>query len=139
MTIKEAKQHLRAFMRAHYTDERLAALLAHARDGKLVFGSCCCFIGSATADHALKGAEHYCWREPHLALARTLCGAYHAEQAYKYIARGDIRRRRIIIPMIRAEMKRRERERQARCQLCDEPRLVADWPYCEAHDHVLGD
>jgi len=30
-------------------------------------------------------------------------------------------------------------ERQASCQLCDEPRLVADWPYCEAHDHVLGD
>ena len=39
MNIKKAKTHLRSFMREHYTDERLAWLLAHARAGKLAWCS----------------------------------------------------------------------------------------------------
>lgn len=54
MILKEAKGHIRAFMRNHYTDERLAMLLAHARDGKLAYVTCCCFVGIPTADHALR-------------------------------------------------------------------------------------
>ncbi|MCI0526562.1 MAG: hypothetical protein L0Y56_03795, partial [Nitrospira sp.] len=53
--IKHLKAPLRAYMQQHYSDEKLAALLAHARDGKLAYHSCCCFIGIATADHALRG------------------------------------------------------------------------------------
>jgi hypothetical protein len=43
--LRQWKQALRAFMQQHYTDERLAMLLAHAESGKLSFTSCCCFIG----------------------------------------------------------------------------------------------
>lgn len=39
----------------NYTTERLTAYLAHAQDGRVFYSSCCCFIGGATADHALQG------------------------------------------------------------------------------------
>lgn len=107
-SIKELKKPIRAFMQAHYTDERLSQLLAHAQEGKLNFFSCCCFIGVATADHALQmnlssggdNGEHY-WR------AKRLPGAREAEGGFRQFARADGLRRRILIPMIRTEMKRR--------------------------------
>lgn len=46
------KKPIREFMQKHYTDERLAQLLAHAQDGKLSYWSCCCFIGIPTAVHS---------------------------------------------------------------------------------------
>jgi hypothetical protein len=47
------------FLQTAYTDENLAALLAHAQDGKLSFSSCCCVAGIPSAGHALKGAGEY--------------------------------------------------------------------------------
>lgn len=125
---QERKQHIRAFMQAHYTDERLAQLLAHAQDGKLAFHSCCCFIGVATADHALRGYRFKDFRERadgllgiderHYILAESLPGAQEAEHAFDGLSdwhgsEYDAARRRILIPMIRAEQRRRERARTA--------------------------
>lgn len=125
---QERKKHIRAFF-VHYTDERLAALLAHAQDGKLSYLSCCCFIGVATADHALYGErsseflEHLngfelISPEPHYDRAQELPGASAAEEAFAALvqnlacatqAQADTITRRILIPMIRAEMRRRDR------------------------------
>lgn len=111
--LRQAKHDIRAFF-IHYTDERLVALLAHARDGKLHYVSCCCFIGIATADHALRErncvgdeAGHY-WR------AQDLPGAFEAERAFYLLGKKNFSlldnalRTRLIIPLIRAEMRRRE-------------------------------
>lgn len=120
-TIRELKKPIRAFMQAQYTDERLAQLLCHARDGKLSYASCCCFIGVSTADHALQS-----WQEdpdvaqPHIRVARSLPLAHVAEVAFRDLVKtwwiegdSDLCRQRILIPMIRAEMKRREKLRAA--------------------------
>lgn len=115
---QERKRHIRAFMQAHYSDERLAQLLAHAQDGKLAYASCCCFAGAATADHALKGKQEE-YTQPHYWRAMMqLAGAAAAGVAYAELC-GVVRytnpdsadevRRRILIPMIRAEIRRRER------------------------------
>jgi hypothetical protein len=100
-------------MRAHYTDERLVELLAHAQSGKLSFSSCCCFIGIPTADHALRGYDdHY---GAHYHFSEVLSGAAEAERAFHLLSHDrvndidrDAKRRRKIIPMIRAEIKRRD-------------------------------
>jgi hypothetical protein len=124
MTHKEAKSYIRAFMQAHYTDERLSWLLAHARSGKLAYNSCCCFIGIPTSPHALvgerKGAD---WSNllrrmveenpdqvNHHQGSRQWLGGRQAELAYCSLVKdGDERGRRILIPMILAEMRRRDR------------------------------
>lgn len=48
-------ENIKLFLQQYYTDEQLAALLAHCQDGKFSFHSCCCLIGIPTADHALVG------------------------------------------------------------------------------------
>ena len=120
---QERKKYIRAFMQNHYTDERLAMLLAHARDGKLEFQSCCCFIGVVTSPHRLRG-EMPCFgssgiiKERHYFDAQALDGGEEAEEAFRKldgcqgeeVGDGAIRRR-ILIPMIRAEMRRREKLR----------------------------
>lgn len=117
MEFKEAKSHIRSFMQAHYSDERLAEVLAFCQDGKFGYVSCCCFIGAANAQHALR--ENYTPMEDgsdsHLDQARMLDGGMLAEAAFFHLADEAIgidyhaTRRRILIPMIRAEMRRRER------------------------------
>lgn len=109
--IKDLKKSIRAFMQAHYTDERLTQLLAHAQDGKLSFMSCCCFIGIVSAPDAAfesgrpaRGTLHV----GHTMIARRLDGAIGAEWAFARLGNIDAVRRRVLIPMIRAEMKRRE-------------------------------
>lgn len=113
------KQAIRAFMQANYSDERLAMLLAHAQEGKLAFDSCCCFIGIPSAPHALASNGERAQPEPthHRVYGNLLRGAREAEKAFNYLGVGkswsyslmDAKRRRILIPMIRAEMRRRER------------------------------
>ncbi len=123
MTLREQKQAIRAFLRTPvWTEEKLWALLAHAQD-KLSMWSCCCLIGVATADHALKCQNHkvgeHWWhyhqayelplaKEAELAFLqlggnRGLCGP----QGDPYYA--DALRRRQIRPIIRAELRRRSR------------------------------
>jgi len=104
---QERKQVIRKFMREFYTDERLAQLLAHAQDGKLTYCSCCCLIGLRTAQHALEGAnENWIAYAEHESPHNALSG--DASEAYCNLGIGnDPKRRRILIPMIRAEFKRR--------------------------------
>lgn len=118
---KTYKQYIRDYMQAHYTDQRLAWLLAHARDGKLSFHSCCCFVGIPTADHALQGETSMASSVGlHYFKAKAAGGmqAGMAESGFAMIGRRtlltheyyqveDARRRRVIIPMVRAEMRRR--------------------------------
>lgn len=125
MTHRRKKEAIRNFMQAHYSDQQLASLLAHARDGKLSFDSCCCFIGQPTADHALR-SDFRLWGDgsgsPHYRVAKDLPGAHSAELAYLWLcgentefvddAADDAKRRRILIPMVLAEMRRRAAVRQ---------------------------
>ena len=76
----DLKEAIRAFF-PHYTTERLTAFLAHAQDGKVFYSSCCCFIGGATADHALRSRcdmNDY----SHYQAAKNLPGADRAEAAF---------------------------------------------------------
>lgn len=110
-------------MRLHYSDQQLAALLAHARDGKLAYQSCCCFISIPTADHALRSELNFgkVIGTGHYQIAMELSGANSAEAAFLYLGEhvvihddwksDDKVRRRILIPMVLAEMRRRERSR----------------------------
>lgn len=136
---QERKQTIRAFMRANYTDERLAWLLAYAREGKLAYYSCCCFIGIPTSDHSLKGVSDYTTIDHYMTSSLHLVGAGPANAAYANLGNGrydgifpashdrldsgiaDARRIRILIPIIRAEQRRRETDqrltiREALCE-----------------------
>lgn len=113
-------KNIRKFLQVNYSDEKLAALLAHAQDGRLSFSSCCCLIGVATADHALRGHWHQqqgmqACDQPHYKKAINLDFAFLAESEFKHMTDGDIydpasdeQRRQRIIPIILEEMKRRE-------------------------------
>jgi hypothetical protein len=117
----ELKKGIRAFF-PNYTTEGLTAYLAHAQDGKVFYSSCCCFVGGATADHALQGrCDTNDYR--HYQAAKNLPGADRAEAAffdlgrphYKYPIgtdglKADAQRRRVLIPMIKAELRRRARQ-----------------------------
>lgn len=99
-------QAIEQFLQTAYTDEKLAALLAHCEDGKLAWASCCCFVGIPTATHALRtdlvngAAGHY-------SLATTIVGAHEAEVEFFGLG-DDSERRAKLLPIIRAEMKRRD-------------------------------
>ena len=69
-----------------YTDEKLAALLAPAEDGKLSYVSCCCLIGVPTAGHALRGVVPHVAGEPHLVRAQLHPCASEVERAYRDLA-----------------------------------------------------
>lgn len=120
MTHKSCKAAIRYFLQCNYSDERLAMLLAHAQSGRLAYNSCCCFVGVATANHgalASKGTPEYGMDLGHLSDALALPGGVNAELAYRYFGGFDssdeVRRRRLI-PMIRAEIWRRDRMAQQR-------------------------
>lgn len=100
------------FMRQHYTDEKLVALLAHAEDGKLSFLSCCCFAGVPSAVHALAGAnDNYLDMEGHNAAMEEALPWFQMSDTYEALGPDDSQRRGRLVPLIRAEIERRERER----------------------------
>lgn len=121
--LRENKQICRAFLQEHYTDERLAMLLAHAEDGKLSYFSCCCFIGTATSDHALRGhsvlieiaaalprgAPDFVFPKHYFA-AKNLRGAEDAEEAFFDLGDDAAERRAEILGIIRKEIRRRDRQ-----------------------------
>lgn len=115
MKFKEAKVYIRQFMREHYSDERLSWLLAHAQSGRLSYNSCCCFIGIPNAPSAalatgIGGESH---SSQHYNDVHGRPGYWEAERGFIHLGSGDRAKRRILIPMIRAEMKRREKLRVA--------------------------
>lgn len=112
-------KYIERFMQANYSDERLAALLAHAQDGKLSYYSCCCFVGAVNANHALRpymSRPDFCVLSgQHLEEARQLPFGPLAEDEFRTLGGiftrtpfGDMARRKRIIKLIRKEMKRRE-------------------------------
>jgi hypothetical protein len=145
--LKRQKSSIRAFLR-QMGDEELAILLAHAQSGRLAFNSCCCLIGLATikdADHAPLGRTTFPVTNPdgrvvqetqlsgHYWLARDLEGALAAETAFRDLVpdpksaalaeENDTLRRRILIPLVRGEIRRRDAEK---------PRLAEEASYEKA-------
>lgn len=106
-----------SFLQTAYTDERLAALLAHAQDGKLSYWSCCCFIGIPTAVHALRGhmGSVTASMMPHYEEACEMPNAEEAEGAFLEIGGAD--NPSLIIPFVIAEMERRASLAEARNKL----------------------
>jgi len=112
---------IRVFLRTAFTDERLTWLLAHVRNGKLAYQSCCCLVGLTTADHSLQGRipAAQIARASHYAMAKMFLGAREAEWAFFRLGiirrprpfSGDEARRRRLLPMITAELRRRARLR----------------------------
>jgi len=107
------EQILTDYMRRHYSDEALAHLLAHAEDGRLAFHSCTCFIGvppAVAASSALHG-ECVMWGCRALFASearRDIPEADAAEDAFFDLGQYDHDRRNNLIPLIKAEMARRE-------------------------------
>lgn len=135
MISKLGKASLRLFLR-NFPDDRLAALLAHAQSGKLVFTSCCCFIGSLTADHALCGATslRVIANSDHYLAAKAAPFASEAESVYLNFSPpcmlvpgeiADAERRRRVIPFIRAEIWRRDKRRAKMAAEAEFEELVA--------------
>ncbi|MGH9378213.1 MAG: hypothetical protein ACRD1I_05380 [Terriglobia bacterium] len=129
MRLKNGKRAIRQYLRTAYSDERLVWLLAHARAGKLMYRSCCCFVGVATADHSLQvKADVNLPLAAHYHLARRFVGAREAEQAFwesgyrgesRSVESSDDIRRRRLIPMILSEMRQRARARATGGQLME--------------------
>ncbi len=104
------------YLQTAYTDEGLSALKAHTEDGKLSYLSCCCFIGAATANHALQ--EKLTTMEAGQALALDgshLSKARHqniygkrAEKEFYLLAVTDEERRAKLLPLVEDEIKRRD-------------------------------
>lgn len=111
---RNRKQEIRSFfMREKYSDANLVRLLTHAREGKLQDASCCCFIGITTApEHIHEGTLADMPRDHigHYSAAALNVGGMIADGAYATISGVDEVRRRILIPMILAEIKRRSKE-----------------------------
>lgn len=117
-------QNIQKFLRppdrgGAYTDEKLAALLAHAEDGKLAYDSCCCFIGVPNALHALRtcrDVDHTNSVSEHapIRLGVNMTPQMRvAEREFCRLGNTDALRRERLIPLIHAEMALREQEREA--------------------------
>ena len=108
------------FLAEAYSDERLAALLAHAQDGKLSFCSCCCFIGITNAPHALRGYMREFAKGQILPRESTHHQevrygselADSAETEFALLGESDEERRALIIPLAESEILRREQNRE---------------------------
>ena len=101
MSTKAIKLYLQ-----RYLDAPLVALLEHAKDGNLSFHSCCCLVGALNADHALKPMG--IWSDHYNQLGRSDELKLAAEIEFKDLGDSDAERRQCIIPLIHAEIERRE-------------------------------
>src|SRR5688572_8069285 len=95
------------YMRKCYSDEKLAALLAHTEDGKLVYVSCCCFAGFPDARHAYQAD----------ALSAGSHGPFYFQidpsrdvvsLAFHDLGANNETRREALLPLIKLEIARRE-------------------------------
>lgn len=102
-----------------YSDEKLAALLAHAEDGKLSYWSCCCLEGIPAAAHALYVRDGFCGQ--HSVGNSDISGDFQnlgrkrddGTITLDEVEADELRRKRLI-PLIHAEMALREKERQTK-------------------------
>lgn len=120
-TLKEDKAIVREYLGRVYTDSDLAKALDHARSGKMSFVSCCCLIGIPTADHELQGMNIANDHHHYIKVAFSKY-AKAAEEAFfctgfvhgrgvcapsESIAGSEPLRRARIIPILKAEIRRR--------------------------------
>jgi hypothetical protein len=110
-------ENIQNYLRTAYSYEDLVAQLAHAEDGELSYASCSCLIAAPTGHHALLRVGEYCeQRLEHLAAARALPYALAAEEEFNNLGNPgdgltpwtDELRRQRVIPLIRAEILRRD-------------------------------
>jgi len=128
--LRNSKQLVRAWVRANFSDQRLASVFAFNADGKMSFRNPCgCLMGVTWSDrlHAGQGCdrEHY-WiaRKQDLVQTRFLAALFpssrigRTEKAYMVLGFSatssncfgdDNLRRRRFSALLRAEMRRRER------------------------------
>lgn len=117
--MKSNEQILTEYMRQNYSDQKLAELLAFAEDGKLSYSSCCCFVGVPTANHSLMSMADAASASDcdHYQSAIAIPEAPVAERAFRTLAvdsadgsseERDAERRARLIPLIYAEIKRRD-------------------------------
>ncbi len=110
--LKLAKQTIRAFIRMHWSDQKLCEVYAFNRDGKMWYSSGChCLLG-VTSSEQLHGAANCPYTmgqqaRHHYYAAKELPLALVAEQAYLSIGANDHTRRRLLSAILRAEMRRR--------------------------------
>jgi len=115
ITFKQSKQIVRNYLRMAYSDNALTEFLDYTRAGKLRFFSCCCLAGFPLRPAGLKPLEldeamnfhrsgsHYLGSRMDDALIAR------ASDAFNRLGCNDIERRRHIIPIIKAELRRRMR------------------------------
>ena len=101
-TLKQSKKGMRQFMRANYKDEHLISAIDRCRAGSLQFNDCDCFIGHVCVE---RGVTAQYW----LQRARLLPYAVEGENGYQRLADNDGKRQRRLLPMLRAEIRRRAR------------------------------
>ncbi len=115
--LKQSKQAIRAFIRAHWSDEKLCAVFAFNLDGKMSYSdSCGCIRGVTLADTLHTEHELHIYHRPgtpreqlmHYSEAGNLPGAWAAEFAYGRLGPYELAQRRLSA-ILRAEMRRRER------------------------------
>lgn len=100
------------YLREAYSNEKLLALLEHTESGKLAFFSCCCFEGIPSALHPLRGqniSEHTAhWNRPKF--NSKVSDAFNRLSKQDREDLADAERRAALLPLIKAEIKRRKLE-----------------------------
>lgn len=132
--LRGSKQVVREWVRANFSDQKLASVTAFNADGKMSFRNPCgCLMGVTYSDrlHVSQDADHNCdrkhyWlaRRQDLAQTRRFAALFpssrvgRAEKAYNFLGFSpaysscfgdDELRRRRFSAILRAEMRRRER------------------------------
>jgi hypothetical protein len=145
--------NIEKFLETAYDDQKLAALLAHAQDGKLGYASCCCLRAIPTATHALQEAPGLSSLSArgvdvrHYYASEYLPYAVKAEVEFRDLGRSDAERCERIQPLILAEMERRTwasiasklpdlpLEEQHRLEVLDAERESLDWDGAHLRAH----
>jgi hypothetical protein len=105
--LQETKAVLRAYLR-QFSTERVCAALAHAEEGRMEYWDCRhCFVGSLqgfTQEWKISAGGNYRSRD------WLVSNAYGRLGDAANLGEGPAIRQRRIIPILRAELRRRERQ-----------------------------
>lgn len=117
--LRTDKALIRDFLKSHYSDTNLAEALDLARAGRLFFESCCCLVRIPTRNHGDFPSNATEWVRVHQPADGFPSSGNHlaadAENAflrlYHYASYGwinqDNARCRLIVPILKAEIRRR--------------------------------
>ena len=115
MSLKEEKQAIRNFVRANWTDQKLAEVYAFNRDGKMHPQKACnCLLGVTLSENLHDNNDGFTCPGGHYSAAECLNHAWLAEKAYMnwmFFCEeplGLCQRR--LSAILRAEMKRRAKD-----------------------------